>query len=102
HGGRVAVTAEDGALTYAALEAQSTQLAHALRRVGVQAETRVGLMMERTSALVVGVLGILKAGGAYVPVDPASPAARLAFTLADSGVTVLLTDGRVAVPALPG
>ena len=50
----MAVTAEDGELTYAALEAQSTQLAHALRRAGVQPETRVGLVMERTAALVVG------------------------------------------------
>ena len=97
-GDATAVTSEAGSLTYAALDRESTQLAHALQRRGVGPETRVGLAMERTPALLVGLLAILKAGGAYVPLDPAYPPARRAFMLADSRVRLVLTDGRVPVP----
>ncbi|HEU5226877.1 MAG TPA: amino acid adenylation domain-containing protein, partial [Ktedonobacteraceae bacterium] len=70
-------------LTYAELDRRSNQLAHYLRRSGVGPEVRVGLFMERSLELMIGLLGILKAGGAYVPLDPGYPPERLAFMLAD-------------------
>ena len=70
-------------LTYAELDRRSNRLAHYLRRSGVGPEVRVGLCMERSLELMIGLLGILKAGGAYVPLDPGYPPERLAFMLAD-------------------
>src|SRR5581483_9290467 len=70
-------------LTYAELDRRSNQLAHYLRRSGVGPEAQVGLCMERSLDLMIGLLGILKAGGAYVPLDPGYPPERLAFMLAD-------------------
>ncbi|HEX2095737.1 MAG TPA: amino acid adenylation domain-containing protein, partial [Longimicrobiaceae bacterium] len=86
-----AVVFEEESLSYGALNARANRLAHHLRRLGVGREVRVGLCLERSLEMVVGLLGILKAGGAYVPLDPGYPAERLAFMLADSGVKVLLT-----------
>jgi len=83
---------ESGALTYRELNQRSNQLAHYLRRLGVGPETLVGLSVERSPDMLVGLLGILKAGGAYVPLDPAFPTDRLAFMLEDSGARVLLTQ----------
>ena len=72
-------------------------------RLGVGPETRVGLCLERSRGMVVGMLGILKAGGAYVPLDPAYPAERLAFMLEDAGVPVLVSqDGARGRAARPG
>ncbi|HYG11274.1 MAG TPA: amino acid adenylation domain-containing protein, partial [Pyrinomonadaceae bacterium] len=88
----VAAVYEDTQLTYAQLDRRANQLAHRLRRMGVGAEVRVGLCVERSLEMVVGLLGILKAGGAYVPLDPLYPSERLAFMLADSQCTVLLTQ----------
>ena len=65
---------EDARLTYAELDARSSQLAHHLRGLGVGPEVVVGLCVERSLEMVVGLLGILKAGGAYLPLDPAYPA----------------------------
>ena len=62
----------------------SNQLAHHLRALGVGAETVVGLCVERSLEMLVGLLGILKAGGAYLPLDPTYPAERLAFMLEDA------------------
>ncbi len=90
--GAVAVVFEGEELTYAELHARADQLAHALRGRGVGPEVRVGLCVERSPEMVVGLLGVLKAGGAYVPLDPAYPTRRLAFMLEDSGVRVLLTQ----------
>jgi amino acid adenylation domain-containing protein len=87
-----AVMFEDRVLTYAELDAHANRLAHHLRSRGVGPETIVGLLVERSPEMVVGLMGILKAGGAYLPLDPNYPHERLAFMLADAGVTVLVTQ----------
>ncbi|HKV07314.1 MAG TPA: amino acid adenylation domain-containing protein [Thermoanaerobaculia bacterium] len=88
----VAVSFEGTALTYGELDARSNRLAHHLRRLGVGAETLVGLCVERSPDLLVGMLGVLKAGGAYVPLDPTYPADRLAYVVEDAKIPVLLTQ----------
>src|SRR5262249_57934497 len=87
----IAVVFEQEALSYAQLEARANQLAQHLRALGVGAETGVGLCLERSLEMVVGLLGILKAGGAYLPLDPSYPAQRLTFMLAAAGARVLIT-----------
>jgi amino acid adenylation domain-containing protein len=87
----VAVVHEGGRLTYAELNARSNRLAHRLRELGVGADVRVAVCVERGPERVVGVLGVLKAGGAFVPLDPAYPAERLRYMLEDSAPAVLLT-----------
>ncbi|HVR06640.1 MAG TPA: amino acid adenylation domain-containing protein, partial [Thermoanaerobaculia bacterium] len=89
-----AVAGQGVTLTYGELEARANRLARYLRRLGVGAETRVGLCVERTPEMVVALLAILKAGGAYVPLDPGHPAARRALVLGDSAPAVLLTEER--------
>ena len=86
---------EEQQLTYRELNARANQLAHHLRALGVGPEVLVGLCLERSLELVVGLLGILKAGGAYVPLDPSYPAERLAFMLEDTQAPVLLTQERL-------
>ncbi|MBE9229223.1 amino acid adenylation domain-containing protein, partial [Phormidium sp. LEGE 05292] len=88
----VAVVFENQQLTYRELNDRSNQLAHYLRSLGVGADVPVGICVERSIEMVVGILGILKAGGAYVPLDPEYPSERLRFMLADSSVSVLLTQ----------
>ena len=88
----VAVAAGGERLSYGALDRQANQLAHHLRSLGVGAETVVGLCVERSPGLIVGVLGILKAGGAYLPLDAGYPDDRLAFMLADALAPVLVTQ----------
>ncbi len=88
----VAVVFEDEALTYGELNRSANQLAHYLRRRGVGPDTAVGICMERSIEMVVGLLGILKAGGAYLPLDAGYPPERLLFMLEDAGVSVLLTQ----------
>ena len=96
-----AVVFEDERLSYGELDARSSQLAHHLRGLGVGPEVVVGLCIERSLAMLVGLLGILKAGGAYLPLDPDYPPERLAFMLADAGAPVLLTRSalRAHLPA---
>ncbi|WP_158619438.1 non-ribosomal peptide synthase/polyketide synthase [Corallococcus sp. AB011P] len=96
----VAVTYEQASLTYGELNRRANQLAHHLRKQGVGPEVRVGLCVERSLEMLVGLLAILKAGGAYVPLDPSYPAERLAFLLEDADVPLLLTQARL-VPTLP-
>ncbi len=88
----VAVVYKNEQLTYAQLNQRSNQLAYALRQRGVRPEAVVGLFMERSLEMVVGLLGVLKAGGAYVPLDPIYPAERLAFMLRETRAGVLLTQ----------
>ena len=88
----VAVVFGERRLSYAALQAHANRLAHHLRRLGVGPETVVGLCVERSVEMVIGLVGILKAGGAYLPLDPDYPAERLAFMLADAGAAVLVTQ----------
>ncbi|HSF39926.1 MAG TPA: non-ribosomal peptide synthase/polyketide synthase, partial [Thermoanaerobaculia bacterium] len=90
---RIAVIAEEGSLTYAELDRRSNRLARHLAARGVGCDARVGLRLERSLDLVVGMLGVVKAGGAYVPLDPGYPAERLAGMVADAGVALVLTDG---------
>ncbi|HEX6287623.1 MAG TPA: amino acid adenylation domain-containing protein, partial [Herpetosiphonaceae bacterium] len=98
----IAVTYAGERLTYAALDRRANQLAHHLRGLGVRPEAVVAVYMERAPELIVSLLGILKAGGVYLPLDPAYPAQRLAFMLADARPSVLLTQRRLAasVPAV--
>ncbi len=91
----VAVVCDEQQLTYRELNARANQLAHHLRTLGVGPETLVGIWLERSLELVVGLLGILKAGGAYLPLDPNYPAQRLAFMLADARPTALVTQRRL-------
>jgi amino acid adenylation domain-containing protein len=83
-------------LTYARLEERAEALARRLRRLGVRPDTLVGICLDRSLDMLIGVLGILKSGGAYAPLDPAYPAERLAFMIEDSQMPVLLTSARLA------
>ncbi len=74
------------------LDRRANQLAHHLRGLGVGPEVVVGLCVERSPAMLIGLMGILKAGGAYLPLDPGYPAERLAFMLEDAGAPVLVTQ----------
>ncbi|MGA7427164.1 MAG: amino acid adenylation domain-containing protein, partial [Rhodoplanes sp.] len=96
----IAVVGEDQTLSYGELEVRANRLAHHLRGLGVGPEVVVGLCVERSAAMVVGLLGILKAGGAYLPLDPSYPAERLGFMLADAGAPVLVATESLA-DALP-
>ncbi|TVT24691.1 amino acid adenylation domain-containing protein, partial [Amycolatopsis rhizosphaerae] len=89
----VAIVCGDRQLTYAAFDAHANRLARVLRARGVAAETRVAVFLERSAGSLVALLAVLKAGGAYLPLDTALPADRLAYTLADSGVSVVITTG---------
>ncbi len=91
-----AVVFEGRALSYAELREGAGRLARRLRRVGVGAETRVGICVERGPGTALAILGVLEAGGAYVPLDPAYPAERLGYMLRDSGARVLVTERGVA------
>ena len=96
----MAVVFEDQELTYRKLNARANQLAHYLQARGVGPEVLVGICVERSLEMVVGLLGILKVGGAYVPLDPHYPQERLSYMLADSGIEVLLTQ-RDLLKSLP-
>jgi amino acid adenylation domain-containing protein len=97
---RPALAFEGRCLDYAELERRASRLARHLQALGAGPEVRVGLLLERSLEMVLGILGILKAGAAYVPMDTAYPAERLAFMLADCGAGLLLTQRGLA-PRLP-
>jgi amino acid adenylation domain-containing protein len=96
----VAVTFEDQHLTYFDLNRRANHLAHYLRKRGVGPDVLVGLCVERSLDMIVGLLGILKAGGAYVPLDPAYPKDRIAYILEDASAPVLITQQKL-LPGLP-
>ncbi len=96
----IAVVFEDKQLTYQDLNVRTNQLAHYLQVLGVGPEVMVGLFVERSLDIVIGLLGILKAGAAYLPLDPALPTDALAFRLQDCQVPILLTQ-QLLVAKLP-
>jgi amino acid adenylation domain-containing protein len=97
----VALVANSQALSYREWNRRSNQLAHFLQALGVGPNTLVGLCLERSLDMVVGLLGILKAGGAYVPLDPTYPSERLTFMLEDSQTSVLVTQQHLASRLAP-
>jgi amino acid adenylation domain-containing protein len=96
----IAIVFEDRQLTYRELNNRANQLAHYLRSRGVGKDVLVGLYLERSLAMVVGLWGILKAGGAYVPLDPAYPQDRVAYILADSQAKVLISEPKLLASLL--
>src|SRR6266704_1805379 len=90
-----AVVYEDQQMTYDELNRKANQLGHYLRKQGGGPEVRVGICMERSLEMVVGLLGILKAGGAYVPLDPSYPPERIGYILEDTRAKVLLTQAEI-------
>src|SRR3979411_2288139 len=92
----VALSCADETLSYGELESRANRLAHHLRSLGVGPDVVVGLCVERSLDMVVGLLGILKAGGAYLPLDPGLPPDRLAYMLADARAPVLITQDALA------
>jgi non-ribosomal peptide synthetase component F len=87
-----AVQYEEDTLSYLELNERANQLARRLRELGVGLESRVGLLMERSLEMVVGLVGVMKAGAAYVPLDPDYPSERLSYMLESAQVTVLMTQ----------
>ncbi|MDB6121027.1 MAG: hypothetical protein JWQ71_20, partial [Pedosphaera sp.] len=98
--GAVALIFEGQSITYGDLNSRSNHLAARLRELGVGPEVLVGICVERSFEMLVGLLGILKAGGAYVPMDPSYPSERLEFLLRDAEPMVLLTQEKL-LPSLP-
>ena len=100
---QVALIFEEQQLSYGELNQRANQLAQHLQSLGVGPEVLVGLCVERSLEMVVGLLGILKAGGAYVPLDPSFPQGRLAYMIADSGMRVLITHRQLeqSLPVRP-
>ena len=97
---KTAVSFEEQSYTYAELNQRANQLAHHLQGLGVKPDMRVGLFIDRSLDILVGILGIVKAGGAYVPIDPIYPPDRIRFMLEDVGASLLLTQAELA-PELP-
>ena len=89
---QTAVYDQQHSLTYSQLNQRANQLAHHLRRLGVQPDTCIGICLERSLDMLTAVLAVLKAGGAYVPLDPMYPAERLAFMIEDAQIPILLTQ----------
>lgn len=88
----IAVTYEKEKVTYRQLNERANQLAHYLQKKGIGPDTLVGLCVERSLEMIVGILGILKAGGAYVPLDPTYPEQRLQYILEDASIQLLVTQ----------
>lgn len=91
----VAMLFGDRHLTYQELNVQANRLVHHLQKLGVGPEIYVGISMERSLEMVIGLLAILKAGGTYIPLDPTYPRERLAFMLNDAHISVLLTQQKL-------
>jgi amino acid adenylation domain-containing protein len=95
-GDRIAVSDEEGEISYAELDRRSNQLGRYLQRLGIGPESLVGISLPRKKEMVIGLLGILKAGAAYVPLDPNFPVERLKYMLEDSQARLLLTERSLA------
>ncbi|MBW7477850.1 amino acid adenylation domain-containing protein, partial [Paenibacillus oenotherae] len=93
---RTALVYGEERLSYAELNARSNRLARKLREQGVGPDELVGIAAERSTEMIVAILGVLKAGGAYVPIDPSYPEERIRYTLADAGVKLVLGQADVA------
>lgn len=91
----IAISFKNKQLTYQELNEKANQLAHYLQKLGVKTETLVGICIERSLEMIIGILGILKAGGAYVPLDPNYPQERLKFMLEDSQISILLIQEKL-------
>ncbi|MEO3755182.1 amino acid adenylation domain-containing protein [Streptomyces sp. B6B3] len=91
----VAVVAGEVSLSYAEVDAWANRLGHRLRALGVGPGSLVGVCLERGPELVPSLLGVLKSGAAYVPLDPVNPAERLAYVVADAGVSVVVTGSEL-------
>ncbi|QNK64693.1 non-ribosomal peptide synthase/polyketide synthase [Pedobacter sp. PAMC26386] len=96
----IAIMFEDQSLSYRELDERANQLAHYLTIKGVTTETLVPICLGRSLEMITGIFGILKAGAAYVPIDPDYPASRISYILADTGASVIITDGN-SKPKLP-
>lgn len=92
---KLAVVSEEKSLTYRELNEKANQLAQTLRGNNVGPDQLVGIMVERSTYMVVGILAVLKAGGAYVPIDPNYPRNRIDYILSDSGANILLTQNNI-------
>jgi amino acid adenylation domain-containing protein len=90
----IAIVFGEQRLSYRELNQRANQVAHYLRKRGVRPEILVGVSLERSPEMVIGLLGVWKAGGAYVPLDPTYPQERLSFMVSDSDVRVLLTESK--------
>ena len=97
---KIAIVYEQEHITYGDLNRKANRLAHRLIELGIKPDALVGLYVERSVDMIVGILAVLKAGGAYVPVDPAYPQERTAFIFEDTGISVLLTQEKL-IPLLP-
>ena len=89
---KTAVVFEEKRLTYRELNEKANQLAKVLREKGIKPDSLVGIMVERSLEMMVGIIAVLKAGGAYVPIDPDYPAERIKYIIEDSEVKVFLTQ----------
>ena len=96
----VALVYAGSVLTYGELNARSNQLAHYLLDRGVVADELVGICMDRSLEMVIGILGVLKSGGGYVPIDPGYPPSRIGYMLSDSGVGLVLTGTELDLSAM--
>ncbi len=92
----IAVIFENDHISYRELNRRTNQLGHYLRSLGVSPDVPVGIYLDKSLEMIIGILGALKAGGAYVPLDPEYPEERLAFILVDSNISVLLSMERLA------
>ena len=98
---RIAVACEGATLTYRELSGRSLELALYLQSLGVQPDQLIGLCVERSPHMLVGILGILRAGGCYVPVDPNYPDGRIQHMLSDSGASIVLTQSSLQARVAP-
>ncbi|MCW3467115.1 non-ribosomal peptide synthetase [Chitinophaga nivalis] len=100
--GAVAVRCEDKILTYAELDAASNQLAHYLRRLGVEQDTLIPLCIERSADMLVAILGIWKAGGAYAPIDVTYPEERISYIVGDCEAQIVICTAatKANIPAV--